>query len=710
MDIQFRRFLENQENNFIKFSKVLENFANRSKNKSGLYRKCLDLRNRGEQSIKFLKDQAQDEENKILIQTQRRLPLNFPLPNISVSYPPPPSPNKTTGSSALENEEVKEIIQAKNNSLQNSPEITCQKTPRKSPSEAIHCSPVIEVSILKPLIFEGKLSKKTAPSLEVFPGINTPDSLNRSSSPSVRSQSNMARFTEKWIEATHPAPSPVQIALNQLDIKIDKKAKATNKTYKKNELLLEQSLEQKLSSLIPQSVIPNSPGVVLQTPETAKGNEMQVISPSLCIRHLSSHGHHLCSSGLDEHIDLKESLNSQILIKDEIVSRFREDDETSDKPTKEISYEVISSPEKDEDSSRVIRLNSPNPEEFMPKIVQQLELSPSPEKKDVVNITQENSSLKTSEQQSCSIDFTKLTLEDKSYAIADFILENLIMEVFSCSQRLREKMVEGYRRIVNSRGANTVNEIIEYMAQVFTFINESPEEQMDIYTRLNTPIIHSDLNRLLLASALVDPSDQIAISALPYESVLNIQMYIKLEEDLRDSIYTDEGLTNSQVEREHIFHKLIFDSLNEKLDYERVGGLRTILPTFFSAYRPEKRITPEDCATILEKGKKEVLEWSLERNGLLPENLRREAQCEEVNIEALDLAREDALTKHLNSYILQQEDKWLDFSDEILEVFLSLSDFAFDLLMEETVASLISIKNSKNCMSADYREDCMDIN
>ena len=48
-------------------------------------------------------------------------------------------------------------------------------------------------------------------------------------------------------------------------------------------------------------------------------------SPSPMIRMLS-HGTNLLSSGLEEGIGIRESISSQILIRDEIVSRFNEDD------------------------------------------------------------------------------------------------------------------------------------------------------------------------------------------------------------------------------------------------------------------------------------------------------------------------------------------------------------------------------------------------
>jgi len=294
-----------------------------------------------------------------------------------------------------------------------------------------------------------------------------------------------------------------------------------------------------------------------------------------------------------------------------------------------------------------------------------------------------------------SIDFSKLTNEDKSCAIGDFILENLIMEIFTCEIHLRDRMAESYKRILELREGRTTEEMSRYISKVFTLINESPEEQLDIYNRLNSPIVHSDLNRMLLASASIPIHEQQEIPPLAYESILNIQLYIRLEEELRDSEYLEKGMSGSEIEREHIFHKLIFDAINEKLDYERVGGLNGTLPSFFSRYKKPQLITPSECAFVLEDAKRQVILWAHEQNGVLPENFRGTLGREELLTDAIELAREDCLVKHLNGYIGDLEEKWSDYSDEIIEVLLGVSDYISDILVEGVVASLMSISRRK---------------
>jgi len=239
------------------------------------------------------------------------------------------------------------------------------------------------------------------------------------------------------------------------------------------------------------------------------------------------------------------------------------------------------------------------------------------------------------------------------------------METFTSSSRLHERLTHLAKRLFSSKNTRKSLEISKYLSQIFMMINESPDEQMDIYMRLNTPVVHSDLQRLLLSSPRLTSEDLESVPGMPYESVLNIHLYIKLEEELRDTEYQVRGLTPSDIEREHIFHKLLFDSLNENLDYSRVGGMKGLSPAFFSSFRTPRKITGEECGRILEDCKRQVLDWNGERNGMLA--------GEDSNME-LESIKEEILLRHLRSYVEQMEDKWSEYSDEMVEVVLGIAE------------------------------------
>lgn len=721
MEIQYRKFLENQEKNFQKFTKILDKFANKTKNQSSLYRKCQEFKKRGELSIKFLKEK---EDLNEFVLTQRRLP-----PNVQVSsqtLPPPPSSKRSSKSSFTycESPDSGHIVE-KPESAQR---MTEQKETVPKQSSLHLVSPLrleqpvrIEITQCESLSVLGHPKNPALPSMAMSPQrkndsenkIQKTESNRLSNSVSLKSSCNhSARYNERWKEPVMQINSPAQAVYRPFEYtSVDRKLKTIRNPFKKtpdlliNSDLLEKSLEEKLTSLLPQINGPSTPKVFIPVPSSPKNPDLMT-TPSLNIRILS-HGTQLLSSEVEDGVGLRESLNSQILIKDEVVSRFKEEEDEeslSNKPSKpsfekpeKLDHFEYYSPSKEYDSIDVLRLNSPHAEETLATIVQTPFQQPArkttPEKPSLEDYEEREEAAKVGE---AGINFTALTVEDKSYAIADFILENLILEVFTSSLHIKERLIGAYRKIMNFKGIHQINEMSKYLSQIFSIINDSPEEQLDIYMKLNLPIIHSDIKRLMLASPLMDSADHMELSVLPYESVLNIQLYIKLEEDLRDSEYLSMGMSPQEIERSHIFHKLIFDALNEKLDYERIGGLKPILPTFFASYKPEPPITPDYCAVILEQSKKDVIEWSLEKIGLLPENLWRDPAIEDGSDETLESLREDALQKHLNAHVVSIEEKWQDFSDEYLEVFLNLSDYVFDSLVEGVVTSIISIKESKS--------------
>lgn len=421
---------------------------------------------------------------------------------------------------------------------------------------------------------------------------------------------------------------------------------------------------------------------------------------------------------------LRVSENSQIIIRDEFGINSRISEEKSEPSSirksdenraemyefstkifeQEINRLVKPSISEEEDiqegsnkgSNECVDFNSPKGEALAsPRSYEKDESQPNTQEIQAYKIPElaENRTHDHQSQPSSNIDFTKLTNEDKSCAIADFILENLIMEAFTDDNRVKDKLMEKSKRITNYRSQRMTASISRYLTNIFEFINNSHEEQYQIYTKLNSPIQQTDLNRLLMASPQVFETDHVFASSLEYEAILNIQLYIRLEEELRDGEYIERGMSPVEIEREHIFHKLIFDCLNENLDYCRLYGFGGCAPSFFSEFREQKDISPGQCARVLEESKKKVVEWSLEKAGLLVEPSRSPI---EDHLELLESAREDALTRHLRSYVTELESKWYINHDEILEVFLGTADQVFEELIQEVISDLNVIQSKRS--------------
>lgn len=235
--------------------------------------------------------------------------------------------------------------------------------------------------------------------------------------------------------------------------------------------------------------------------------------------------------------------------------------------------------------------------------------------------------------------------EEKSEIITSFILENLVIEALSEDFCLPKfvALLGPYGRHLEQR------ELQRYVDELFGLVAGSPAETADVRRRLNLPIGHSDLQKLLLASPLIPEAEQESIGTFEYEPVLDIRLYIALEERFREQEYVAKGLDNFEMEREHITHKMLFDSLNENLDYRRKGGIAGLPPRFSRRFREPADFGPDECAAVLLAAQQEVLAWARMKNGTLME---REPQLSYYgDAEGLEQAREKAMVALLQEYV-----------------------------------------------------------
>lgn len=650
LENQFKRFLESQENNYQKFARLVDKLASRNPDKSQIIKKCQELKKRGEKSIRLLKENSQE------------------------------------------------------------PDASRRQTPRVAPAT------------ITPIVIEAKKVAEPPPSPS-SPAHLAPIELPK---PSPSNRQLQARFMEKWID---PQAQPKLPAASSLEKHLEGRTSSQNSlrhTFSKDLPSFQKSHTRAnpphqapqrdfevspVKEVVSRGSLPHMQPAASNPPDTSqlvKSTETMKMGVHNLANSSSPVLRNLSAGSAEDGLCLRDSASSQILIRDEIVSRFRPEREEpldpasregltrdpQEAPQADLLLETPASPRRSQGDSQSNRsidcvdFSSPKGEALISPSSYEKE-DPLPPSNDIqVSELPDLSGLEEKSPNASPIDFSKLTSEDKACAIADFILENLILESFTEELRLREKLSDCARRIVKTRAAKLTHEISRYLGKVFHLINESSDEQHAIHTRLNTPIVQSDEQRLLLASSLVPYDEQLCIGSIEYESILNIQLYIRLEEDLRDHEYLARGISPAEIEREHIFHKLLFDCLNEKLDYCRKYGLGGCPPRFFSNFRPAPEITPEKCASILEDSKKAVVEWSQEKAGLLMEAAKSGI---EENLEVLEAAREEALARHLHAYVEELETRWEENHDEIIEVFLAAADQMFDQLIEEVALDLDSL-------------------
>ena len=202
--------------------------------------------------------------------------------------------------------------------------------------------------------------------------------------------------------------------------------------------------------------------------------------------------------------------------------------------------------------------------------------------------------------------------------------------------------------------------ITNYLKCLFTAIEEQPEVQAGIHRRLNTPIGPTNLQKVKLFAPPFLTQRDAEVEIFEYSPVLDIGLYIQMEEILKQSVYLEEGLDEVQIERRHILHKMIYDSLNEVLDHRRVYGLEGKPLSCLSWFSEAPEIVEKEVFGILEKGQKQVLEYSQFRAGLLKENEPGLADvvANEVALQGVDLIevlREEVVVNIVKKFVSSLE-------------------------------------------------------
>lgn len=229
-------------------------------------------------------------------------------------------------------------------------------------------------------------------------------------------------------------------------------------------------------------------------------------------------------------------------------------------------------------------------------------------------------------------------------AVSEKILDQLIEELTS-----EETFINLIKRTHTDKP--DIDKVKEYIQLLFSKIQSEPEIFKYVEERLNTPIGMSNLQRLLMCSPCI-PKDEFDEQDFVFEyfPVLDIKTYINLEEKLRLTTYTDLGMDSTEMEQNHIFHKMIFDSLNETLDYKRLYGLNGIPMVYTLTSKIQKAYNKESSQLALQNAQKEVENWCQMRNGILSE---KEPDLQNIKeFDAVEYIREEKMFELIKEYVL----------------------------------------------------------
>lgn len=143
---------------------------------------------------------------------------------------------------------------------------------------------------------------------------------------------------------------------------------------------------------------------------------------------------------------------------------------------------------------------------------------------------------------------------------------------------------------------------------------------------------------------------------------------------------------------------MIFDCLNEALDFHRVYGLKGasvgLKPQSLKFQDHNKASLPG----VLLKSAQKVIEWSTFMCGFIPYKEDSFIQVpKNLDEDTFNQIKEDRLQRFLSDevgscdQVYSGDDKWVTHEEEMLEVQVELSDMVFEFLVADTVYCLLKI-------------------
>jgi hypothetical protein len=219
---------------------------------------------------------------------------------------------------------------------------------------------------------------------------------------------------------------------------------------------------------------------------------------------------------------------------------------------------------------------------------------------------------------------------------------------------------------------SSLNFVENYLRNVENLIEPDKEAFLDIY---NSPMPIDFLQKLTFLQ-------NAEIGALVTYPSLELILPPEINDQLK------EIFANSSMVYRRIYCQMLFDCLNEALNYVRPYGINGE-PAPWS--RKERTVFGEEnIHRIFERAIEMLKKWANIKAGHLPtpevENIG--GLIDEAKLQQL---REERLSALLCSDVYSEEKKWIDYEDEEVQAQFDLADILLEHLVEETAGILDKI-------------------
>ncbi|CAG9328144.1 unnamed protein product [Blepharisma stoltei] len=214
-----------------------------------------------------------------------------------------------------------------------------------------------------------------------------------------------------------------------------------------------------------------------------------------------------------------------------------------------------------------------------------------------------------------------------------------------------------------------IDEYLDVMlSQLFPIENE-------ILDSINTPAYHDPLSRL---------------SLLQNAEIGSLVKYPTLDLILPPELCTElkSGFNSLDAPSRQIYLQMLFDCVNEALNYIRPYDTKGI-PDPWSTHQ-RTLFGESHLINVFEKVKETMYKWACLRGGIYP-TIEMIMPNGGIDENRLQVFREEKMSGLLCQDVHEEENSWLDYEEEEVQVKLDLADMVLEVIVVETI-KLLQIK------------------
>jgi hypothetical protein len=200
---------------------------------------------------------------------------------------------------------------------------------------------------------------------------------------------------------------------------------------------------------------------------------------------------------------------------------------------------------------------------------------------------------------------------------------------------------------------------------------------------------------LMLENEEPEYDDEEGLFVIPAE--LFEQFEVELEAEFK-SIHNKEMGPRAKTFM-NFWHRCIFESYNECLDYERPYGIEGKPYQWVTETKMMRTITQPKIAHHMRRAENRLLELTQMVGGLIFEKADSPFANTDLSDEQMHMMNEERLSRILATELLESEQSWVNYNDEMAELQVELSRLIEERLFGEVTSELKKLQRRRKVIA-----------